>query len=106
MSTNQIISKVWSFCNTIRDDGVGWRLPGATYLPAVLKDGRRIYQAALQPYYADSCDAIEEGGPEETRPYHRRKLSNRCRRIKKVNAQFLQHPLDYPCYAYLLISFQ
>src|SRR5690349_24596163 len=24
MSTNQIISKVWSFCNTLRDDGVGY----------------------------------------------------------------------------------
>ena len=23
MSTNQIISKVWSFCNTLREDGVG-----------------------------------------------------------------------------------
>jgi hypothetical protein len=23
MSTNQIISKVWSFCNTLRDDGGG-----------------------------------------------------------------------------------
>jgi hypothetical protein len=22
MSTNQIISKIWSFCNTLRDDGV------------------------------------------------------------------------------------
>ena len=22
MSTNQIVSKVWSFCNTLRDDGV------------------------------------------------------------------------------------
>lgn len=24
MSTKQIISKVWSFCNTLRDDGVGY----------------------------------------------------------------------------------
>ena len=24
MSTNQIVSKVWSFCNTLRDDGVGY----------------------------------------------------------------------------------
>jgi len=24
MSINQIISKVWSFCNTLRDDGVGY----------------------------------------------------------------------------------
>ncbi len=24
MSTNQIISKVWSFCNTLRDDGVSY----------------------------------------------------------------------------------
>ncbi len=23
MSTNQIVSKVWSFCNTLRDDDVG-----------------------------------------------------------------------------------
>ena len=23
MSTNQMASKVWSFCNTLRDDGVG-----------------------------------------------------------------------------------
>ncbi len=23
-STNSIISKVWSFCNTLRDDGVGY----------------------------------------------------------------------------------
>jgi type I restriction enzyme M protein len=24
MSTNQIVSKVWSFCNTLGDDGVGY----------------------------------------------------------------------------------
>jgi type I restriction enzyme M protein len=24
MSTNRIVSKVWSFCNTLRDDGVGY----------------------------------------------------------------------------------
>jgi len=34
MSTNQIISKVWSFCNTMRDDGVGYGdyLEQLTYL--------------------------------------------------------------------------
>ncbi|MBB1286931.1 SAM-dependent DNA methyltransferase [Flavisolibacter sp. BT320] len=34
MSTNQIISKVWSFCNTLRDDGVGYGdyLEQLTYL--------------------------------------------------------------------------
>src|SRR5690349_24626735 len=34
MSTNQIISKVWSFCNTLRDDGVGFGdyLEQLTYL--------------------------------------------------------------------------
>jgi type I restriction enzyme M protein len=24
MSTNQIVSKVWSYCNTLRDDGVDY----------------------------------------------------------------------------------
>ena len=34
MSTNQIVSKVWSFCNTLRDDGVGYGdyLEQLTYL--------------------------------------------------------------------------
>lgn len=34
MSTNQLISKVWSFCNTLRDDGVGYGdyLEQLTYL--------------------------------------------------------------------------
>ncbi|RYZ36265.1 MAG: SAM-dependent DNA methyltransferase, partial [Sphingobacteriales bacterium] len=34
MSTNQIIAKVWSFCNTLRDDGVGYGdyLEQLTYL--------------------------------------------------------------------------
>ena len=34
MSTHQIISKVWSFCNTLRDDGVGYGdyLEQLTYL--------------------------------------------------------------------------
>lgn len=34
MSTNQIISKVWSFCNTLRDDGVSYGdyLEQLTYL--------------------------------------------------------------------------
>jgi type I restriction enzyme M protein len=34
MSSNQIISKVWSFCNTLRDDGVGYGdyLEQLTYL--------------------------------------------------------------------------
>jgi type I restriction enzyme M protein len=34
MSTNQVISKVWSFCNTLRDDGVGYGdyLEQLTYL--------------------------------------------------------------------------
>ena len=34
MSTNQIISKIWSFCNTLRDDGVGYGdyLEQLTYL--------------------------------------------------------------------------
>jgi type I restriction enzyme M protein len=34
MSTNQIVSKVWSFCNTLRDDGVGYGdyLERLTYL--------------------------------------------------------------------------
>ena len=34
MSTNQIISKVWSFCNTLHDDGVGYGdyLEQLTYL--------------------------------------------------------------------------
>ncbi len=34
MSTNQIISKVWSFCNTLRDDGLGYGdyLEQLTYL--------------------------------------------------------------------------
>jgi len=33
-NTNQIISKVWSFCNTLRDDGVGYGdyLEQLTYL--------------------------------------------------------------------------
>ena len=34
MSTNQIVSKVWSFCDTLRDDGVGYGdyLEQLTYL--------------------------------------------------------------------------
>ncbi|WP_018615734.1 type I restriction-modification system subunit M N-terminal domain-containing protein [Segetibacter koreensis] len=34
MSTNQIVSKIWSFCNTLRDDGVGYGnyLEQLTYL--------------------------------------------------------------------------
>jgi type I restriction enzyme M protein len=34
MSTNQMVSKVWSFCNTLRDDGVGYGdyLEQLTYL--------------------------------------------------------------------------
>jgi type I restriction enzyme M protein len=34
MSTNEIVSKVWSFCNTLRDDGVGYGdyLEQLTYL--------------------------------------------------------------------------
>src|SRR5690349_19331513 len=34
MSTNQIISKVWSFCNVLKDDGVGYGdyLEQLTYL--------------------------------------------------------------------------
>ena len=34
MSTNQIVSKVWSFCNTLKDDGVGYGdyLEQLTYL--------------------------------------------------------------------------
>lgn len=34
MSTNALISKVWSFCNTLRDDGVGYGdyLEQLTYL--------------------------------------------------------------------------
>ncbi len=34
MSTNQIIPKVWSFCNTLCDDGVGYGdyLEQLTYL--------------------------------------------------------------------------
>lgn len=34
MSTNQLISKIWSFCNTLRDDGVGYGdyLEQLTYL--------------------------------------------------------------------------
>jgi len=33
-NTNSIISKVWSFCNTLRDDGVGYGdyLEQLTYL--------------------------------------------------------------------------
>lgn len=34
MSTNEIISKIWAFCNTLRDDGVGYGdyLEQLTYL--------------------------------------------------------------------------
>jgi type I restriction enzyme M protein len=34
ISTNQIVSKVWSFCNTLRDDGVSYGdyLEQLTYL--------------------------------------------------------------------------
>src|SRR5215218_625911 len=34
MSSNQVISKIWSFCNTLRDDGVGYGdyLEQLTYL--------------------------------------------------------------------------
>ena len=34
MSTQAIVSKVWSFCNTLRDDGVGYGdyLEQLTYL--------------------------------------------------------------------------
>ncbi len=40
-NTSSIVSKVWAFCNTLRDDGVGYGdYPGAAYLFAVFKNGR------------------------------------------------------------------
>lgn len=34
MTTNALVSKIWSFCNTLRDDGVGYGdyLEQLTYL--------------------------------------------------------------------------
>ena len=50
MNTSPIVSKVWSFCTTLRDDGVSYGdyLEQLTYsyLP---QDGGRVRQAALQP---------------------------------------------------------
>ncbi len=38
-TTSGIISKVWSFCNTLRDDGVGYG-DYLEHLPVVPEDGR------------------------------------------------------------------
>ena len=56
MNTASIVSKVWSFCTTLRDDGVGLRrLPGAAHLSDLPEDGGRIREAALQPQCRHSC---------------------------------------------------
>ncbi len=48
MTSSAIISKVWSFCNTLRDDGVGYGdyLEQLTYL-LFFKNGRRVQQATI-----------------------------------------------------------
>ena len=50
MNSASIVSKVWSFCATLRDDGVGY----GDYLepvdpPDLSQDGGRVRQTALRP---------------------------------------------------------
>jgi type I restriction enzyme M protein len=47
-NTSSIISKVWNFCHTLRDDGVGYGdyLEQLTFL-LFLQNGGRVFKAAL-----------------------------------------------------------
>ena len=56
MNTAPIVSKVWSFCTTLRDDGVGYGdyLEQLTYL-IFLKMADEYARAALQPRCWHPC---------------------------------------------------
>ena len=51
-NTSSIISKVWSFCNTLRDDGVGYGdyLEQLTYLLFL----KLAHEYAQEPYKRDT----------------------------------------------------
>ncbi len=45
----QLVDKLWSYCNVLRDDGLSYdRLPRAAHLPALPEDGARARDAGLE----------------------------------------------------------